>query len=68
MDIEYQAYAGTTEPTSDQITVSSCTFTDNKGNGQGGLMSVNVDTLMMSITSTSFTTHSAGTYGGVFYI
>lgn len=31
-------------------------------------MSVNVDTLMMSITSTSFTTHSAGTYGGVFYI
>ena len=68
MDIEYEVYGGTSDPTSEQITVSSVTFTDNKSNGQGGLMRINVENIMMSVTSSTFTTHSAGTYGGVFYI
>lgn len=31
-------------------------------------MKINVDTIMMAITNTQFTTHSAKVKGGVFYI
>lgn len=68
MDIVYESYAGTTEPSSPQITISNSQFSDVKTDGNGALMRINVDTILMSITSSTFTSHSAGVKGGVFYI
>lgn len=70
MNINYVAYGTgteTAEPSVTQITVTSSNFTDNKADGVGGLMRLNIDRIKMSITDTIFNTHSA-TRGGVFYI
>lgn len=45
MDINWETIAGETTPSSSQITISSCTFTDNKSDGNGGLFKINVDTI-----------------------
>lgn len=70
MDINY-IYYGATEvaiPSTTQITMSWCTFTDNKADGDGGFMSINANAILMSISYTTFNTLSAGGKGGVFLI
>jgi hypothetical protein len=66
--ISYEAYVGTTEPTTSQITVTSCQFLDNKVDLSGGVFRISVDTILMTIISSTFTTNYATGNGGVFYI
>jgi hypothetical protein len=68
MDIQYEAYAGTTEPSTAQITVSSCQFLDTKVDLDGGVFRIAVDTILMSVSSTTFTSNYATGKGGAFYI
>lgn len=68
MDIVYEADGSSTEPTTDQITITGSAFTNNKADGDGGLMRVSASSMQMAISSTTFTGHTSLLKGGIFYI
>ena len=45
MDIDYVYNAAELTPSSSQITITGSTFTDNKADGDGGLMKINANIL-----------------------
>ena len=69
MDINHVTAATeiTSLPLSAQITIQNANFTDNLADDIGGLMKLDIDRIMMTITNTVFYKHS-GTKGGVFYV
>jgi hypothetical protein len=55
-DFKYKFIAGETVPTVDQVTIKTSSFTKVTGNGDGILARADLNKIMMSLESTSFTT------------